>query len=113
MAKDEQNTAGTRRFFMMVGGSILVASSLVAISMNWYRTGSTINTDLSLPKYQQYREKIDDMPLSQNFASYGPLDKKTLDVFKKAYSDELQAIGGVDYFTNEPVSDSALGIDVR
>lgn len=103
---------GTRRFFWMVGGSILIASSLVVISMNWYRTGGTINTDLSLPRYQQYRKDIDRLPVSQTFPSYGELDKKVIRGFSEAYRKEVRAIGDEDYFSRKVVSDEALGIQI-
>lgn len=102
---------GEHRLIVLVVGSILVALMLVVIGMAMYHNSPAAQLDLSRPGYKSIQTKAEQYDDFKEFSANGPVDRQTLDEFKKLY--EKQALEGTDFdaFGSDALTDQTLHID--
>ena len=101
-------------FGLLVLGAIVIASSLVAISMGLYFRSGTAQLDMSRPSLQAVRNKAQQTERFEGFTADGPLDKKSLDEFEKLYDTKAKEVQrSTKEFFPEDMTDATLGIRVE
>jgi hypothetical protein len=99
------------RFLVMIGGSIVIALMLVAVSMKLYESSGAAQLDLSRPGYEHVTEKTTTSEVFKGFSAVGEIDKETIDEFKSMYDKRAAQATNVDSFAGDVMSDAALSID--
>ncbi len=101
-----------RRLMMFVAGAILVASSLVVVSMRIYYTSDAFRLDLSRPAYESRRSEInqDSKEKNNTFDAQGPVDQKVLDEFLTMYDGESKDASRQNAFSSNVLGDKELNI---
>jgi hypothetical protein len=98
---------------IFVGVSIILAVSLVAISMAMYNSSGAAQLDLSRPGYVNVRSQANnDSGSLKAFPSSGTIDKSVIDNFKAIYDKEVLKVKSANAFGGDPLSPSSLGMDV-
>lgn len=102
---------GEHRLIVLVAGSILIAVMLVVIGLAMYHNSPAAQIDLSRPGYKSIQTKAEQYEDFKEFSASGPVDRATLDEFKKLY--EKQALESTDFdaFGSDALSDQTLHID--
>ncbi len=98
------------RFKLVVGliGAILIALLLTFISVQMYTNSGTASLDLSRPGYEQAREQVRSDEQSKNFSPAGPVNKESLEEFKKLYQQELVKLNNSSSFNDQSLDDAQL-----
>ncbi|HUC96304.1 MAG TPA: hypothetical protein VMR16_01425 [Candidatus Saccharimonadales bacterium] len=109
--KNEFSASSKRRFLLFVFASILVASILVAISMEMYNSSGAAQLDLSRPGYVSVRSQaVTNDDGFQKYSATGPINQTTISDFKSIYKQQSQKTKAVDAFSGDPLNPDALGI---
>lgn len=98
------------KFMALVGLTILVSLMLVWASLWLYNTSGAAQLDLSRPGYQSVRSQANQKNDFESFAASGPIDKETLDAFRKMYDEQVQKTAEINGFGGDVMSDTALGV---
>lgn len=99
------------RFMALVGGSIVIALLLTAVSLKLYATSGAAQLDLSRPGYEQAVDKKAKSTVFEGYPSSGPINKQTLKEFQDLYSKRADQATKVDSFGGDVMNDAALSID--
>lgn len=99
------------RFIVLITASIIIALTLVSISMSLYSSSGTAQLDLSRPGYKTVRDQVQPDDDFSAFSASGSINATELDKFKKIYDAKLKDATSVEVFTSDVLSDQALGID--
>jgi len=99
------------RFFLLVGGAIIISIILVIIALAMYNSSGAAQLDLSRHAFQKVqseagRSAADD----QTYPSSGQLDAKAFNDFKKFYDAHVDTIKQTKAFDPSAMTDEALGI---
>lgn len=112
---DELSAIDTRtsrqRFVVFIVASIIVAMTLVVVSMGLYASSGAAQLDLSRPGYQSVQDKLGRSDTFESFSATGPVNNQTIDQFLNLYDRQVKPVEGTNPFSSEPLSDHALGID--
>lgn len=103
----------THKFFILVAATIAVSVVLVGVAMAIYSNSGAAQLDLSRPGYQAITKEADRNEMINAFPSTGSLDPATLDKFRKLYTTQAQQVLGYDGFGGDPMSDTALGLELN
>lgn len=101
------------RFLLLVGLTIVVSLFLVGVALDLYGSSGAAQLDLSRPGYQSVRAQVDRGDDFDGFSATGPIDKASLDQFRKLYETQADQAKAVDSFGGDVMSDQALSIDDR
>lgn len=99
------------KFMLLVGITILIALFLVSVALAMYASSGAAQLDLSRPGYTSVRDKAVRSDSFDSFSANGPIDKSTLDQFRKLYDKQAQKATSVDSFGGTVMTDQALSID--
>ena len=99
------------RFLLMIGGSIVIALMLVAVSMKLYASSGAAQLDLSRPGYEHVSEKVSQTEVFKGFPSMGQIDKDVLNEFREMYKKRAAQATDTNSFGGDVMSDAALSID--
>lgn len=96
-------------FLFFIVGSLVVAASLVAVSLTIYVSSGANLLDLSRPGYshgtsQAQAEKF------QGFSEDGGVSQQVLNEFSDLYQRQIKPVTGDHAFSVDALSDAALGI---
>lgn len=106
-------TVRAHQFIAMIIIAIVIALFLVYVALSLYQNSGAIQLDLSRPGYDSARqEAVKDNEVFKGFASDGPINKDTLNEFDNLYKQKAaEALIGIDAFSGDALSDSALSLD--
>ena len=111
VVKNEFSASSKRRFLLFVIASILIASILVAISMEMYNSSGAAQLDLSRPGYVSVRSQaVTNDDGFQKYSATGPINQTTISDFKSIYKQQSQKTKAVDAFGGDSLNPDALGI---
>lgn len=100
------------RFIVLITASIVIALTLVSVSMSLYSSSGTAQLDLSRPGYKSVRGQVQpDTDDYSAFSASGPINSTELNKFQKMYDAKLKDATSVEVFTSNVLSDEALSID--
>lgn len=99
------------RFLLMIGLAIVVALSLVGVSMALYYNSGTAQLDLSRPGYQSVRDQASMSDDFTGFSDSGPVNLETLQEFRELYEQRAAEATNYDSFGGDVMSNEGLGID--
>lgn len=113
LVRTKKDFYGYHRFFALILGSIIIATFLVAISMELYYRSGASQLDLSRPGYSDVRSKV--VAKDESFIDIpmnGVITAKVIDEFQKLY--ELQAVKAqsIDAFGSDPLNPNALWLGI-
>jgi len=100
-----------QRIVLFVASSIVIACLLVVVSMALYASSGAAQLDLSRPGYKSVQNEVDQNDNFESFPANGSVDSKTVDQFLKLYDKQTQPVNNANVFTDDALSDQALGID--
>lgn len=104
---------GDHRFLALIIGSIVIAISLVVVSiMLYYRSGAA-QLDLSRPGYNDVRSKV--VAKDESFIDIpitGIIDKNTINDFQKLYDLQSEKAQLIDAFGSDPLNPNALWLSI-
>jgi hypothetical protein len=97
----------------MIISAILIALFLVYVALSLYQNSGAIQLDLSRPGYDSARkEAVKDTQVFKGFNTDGPINKDALKEFDGLYKQKAaEALIGIDAFSGDALSDSALSLD--
>lgn len=98
------------RFVILIGGSVVIALLLVAVSLQLYSSSGTAQLDLSRPGYKSVRDQIRPEDAFDGFSASGPIDDAALKNFKELY-DKRAKDASADAFGSDVLGEQTLGID--
>jgi hypothetical protein len=97
------------KFFLLVGITIIVAISLVTVSLMIYNMSGAAQLDLSRPGYKAVASQAQtDQSAFANYAATGPVNSKTIEEFQKLYDAQAKAVTSVDAFGGDPLNANTL-----
>ena len=99
------------KFLLLVGATILTSMILVGVAMGMYASSGAAQLDLSLPNYQNVREKANRDERLTAFPATGKMTQDSLAQFRELYEPQSKRIVDFESFGGDPLSDQALGID--
>ncbi|HEU4715483.1 MAG TPA: hypothetical protein VFS14_01500 [Candidatus Saccharimonadales bacterium] len=99
------------RFVVLIGLTIVVSLFLVSVALALYASSGAAQLDLSRPGYTSVRDKVERSDSFSGFSATGPVDKETLEKFRKLYDEQAEKATNFDSFGGNVMSDKALSID--
>jgi hypothetical protein len=99
------------RFLVLIGGVVLISLFLVSVALALYASSGAAQLDLSRPGYKSVRQQAVRSDSFNGFPSSGPINKDTLDQFRKLYDEQSTKATNVDSFGGNAMSDQSLSID--
>ena len=102
---------GRRNLMIMLGGSLVIASGLLMVSMHLYRESGAEQLDLSRPGYIREDVAERDGEGSREFPATGAIDDEVMREFREMFEMRQGAIMSMDAFRAEVLSDGALGLE--
>lgn len=102
---------GRHQYVLFIGGTVIVAVLLVAVSLTLYVSSGTAQLDLSRPGYEKIRTQVRSDESFKGFSSSGALDESALKQFEGLYDERLKEADSVDAFGNDVLSPKSLQID--
>jgi hypothetical protein len=99
------------RFFILVGGAILVSMFLVVIALAMYNSSGAAQLDLSRRAFQKVQSEASrDTADDQTYPSVGALDNTAFNSFKKLYDAHANNVKQTKAFDPSAMTDEALGL---
>lgn len=99
------------RFFILVGGAIIISMFLVMIALGLYNSSGAAQLDLSRRAFQKVQSEAGrTVADDQTYPSSGKLDVKAFTDFKKLYDAHADTISQTKAFDPAAMTDEALGI---
>lgn len=92
--------------------AITIAIILTVISMWLYIKSGTSSLDLSRPGYTAVRDQVIAQP-AESFDETGPLDKKTVDEFKKLFDAQRKTLNSLGDFDDASLTDESLQLQAQ
>ena len=105
---------GQHRFLLLIALSVIIALTLVSISMALYASSGAAQLDLSRPGYQAVTSQA--VTGGGDFESYpasGKLDNKSINDFKTLYDKQATKAKAVDAFSGDPLNPETLEISAE
>ena len=107
---------GPVRFFrrpiiLFMSGSILIAFTLVLVSMALYNSSGAAQLDLSRPGYKSVQGQVERTDTFESFPATGQVTNSVLDQFQKLFDRQVKPVVNEDAFNSAALDDQALGID--
>jgi hypothetical protein len=99
------------RFIALVAITIFIALFLVSVALALYASSGTAQLDLTRPGYQSVREQAGRSTDFDAFSATGPLDKESIEQFRKLYDQQAEKATNVDSFSGVVMDESSLSID--
>lgn len=99
------------QIFILLIGSILIATTLTGVSLWLYAASGTQQLDLSRPGYKSVQDKVKREPISDSYPATGPMSLSEIEKFKKLYSAEVDRANKNDAFSGDPLNPEGLGIN--
>jgi len=99
------------RFILLIVLTIVISLFLVGVALAMYASSGTAQLDLSRPGYTSVRNQAVRSDTFSGFSEDGPIDKESLDQFRKLYDQQANQVTSVDSFGGSVMSDQALSID--
>ena len=109
---ETSNFLNKNRFLIMIGGSVVVAVVLVAVSLALYSSSGAAQLDMSRPGYKDVRSQVNSSDNFQNYSSTGTLNQAAVTEFKDDFDSQATKTKSVDSFGGDPLSPAALGIEL-
>lgn len=97
-------------FGALVVFAILIASSLVFVSMALYYSSGASQLDLSSPSYVDIRDQIDKSDDFEQYSSTGKMDLTAISGFKSLFNQKVEKIKTVNAFGSDPLDPTSLGM---
>lgn len=97
-------------FGTMVFFSIIIALTLVMVSMSLYYSSGSSQLDLSSPGYIDVRDQIEDEKKYGEFSNVGTLDKTSFEQYKSLFEERFSRTKLVDVYGGDPLSPESVGI---
>jgi hypothetical protein len=98
------------QFATMITSAVLLTAILTTVSIWIYVSSGAINIDLSRPGYEKIREETSAEATETQFLPSGPIDKAVVDDFNSRLESLQARLSSMNNFSNDVVSDEALGI---
>lgn len=99
------------RFFILVGGAILISIVLVIIALAMYNGSGAAQLDLSRRAFEKVQSEASrNTPDDQTYPSSGQLDAAAFNSFKKMYDAHTDTVKQTKAFDPSAMTDEALGI---
>jgi hypothetical protein len=99
------------RFMALVTMTILIALFLVSVALALYASSGAAQLDLTRPDYTSVREQAGRSTTFDSFPANGPLNKETIDQFRKLYDQQAEKATNVDSFSGNAMNEQTLSID--
>jgi hypothetical protein len=99
------------RFMVLIGLTIVIALFLVSVALALYASSGAAQLDLSRPGYESVRERAAKSDTFENFPATGPIDKETLDQFRRLYDAQAKKATNIDSFGGDVMNDQTLLLD--
>jgi hypothetical protein len=100
---------GQHRFLLMISMSIIIALTLVGISMTLYVTSGAAQLDLSRPGYRAVSDQVVSGDTSfENYSATGDINQDTLNEFRALYEKQADKAKAVDAFNGDPLNPDVL-----
>lgn len=96
------------RFLLLLIGTIIISLILTVVSIIMYNVSGTAQLDLSRPGYQSVSDKIETDNDIDEYNAFGPVNKTTVDEFKKIYDKQAKKAKAVDAFNGDPLNPEVL-----
>ncbi len=100
-----------RELVIFIVASVLIAFSLVVISMALYTSSGASLLDLSRPGYKSVQSEVVNPDSFEAFSASGAVTKSTLDQFQQIYDKQVKSVSNSIGYNDIPLSDQALGIE--
>lgn len=108
-AEDEFDSFWSRhRFFLLVGGTILISFILVVISLVIYNVSGAQQLDLSRPEYQSISDQVEREARTDGYSPIGAVNNESIDEFIKMYEEQAKKAKSVDAFNGDPLNPETL-----
>ncbi len=107
--QEPQTFIGRHRFLLLITAAIVIAITLVSISLAIYQSSGAAQLDLSRPGYIAVSSQA--ATPTQDFTDYsdtGPINKDSVTQFKQLYDAQAQTIPAVDAFGGDPLNPNTL-----
>lgn len=99
------------RFLLMIGIAVVIALTLVGVSLGLYASSGAAQLDLSRPGYQSVRDQARKTDDFSGFEDTGPINMDTLEEFRQLYEQRAEEATNFDTFGGNVMSDKELSID--
>jgi hypothetical protein len=96
------------RFLLLIIGTLIISTALVAVSIVIYNVSGSAQLDLSRPGYRSVSDKVDRTDPVSDYSSFGPVDKETINGFTKIYAEQAKKAKAVDAFNGDPLNPDVL-----
>jgi hypothetical protein len=99
------------RFMVLIGLTIVISLFLVGVALALYASSGAAQLDLTRPGYTSVRDKVEQSDSFEGFSASGPVDKDTLEEFRKLYDEQAERATNFNSFGGDVMSDKTLSID--
>lgn len=96
------------RFLLLIIGTLIISTVLVAVSIVIYNVSGSAQLDLSRPGYRSVSDKVDRTDPVSDYGSFGPVNKETINAFTKTYDEQAKKAKAVDAFNGDPLNPEVL-----
>lgn len=108
VAEDELTFWARHRFLLLIVLTIIMALFLTTISLVMYNVSGTAQLDLSRPGYKSVTDQVENSKDLAEYAPFGPVNKTTVDEFKKMYDEQATKAKAIDAFNGDPLNPEVL-----
>ena len=96
------------RFLLLIIGTIIIAITLVIVSLVIYNVSGSAQLDLSRPGYTSVSNKVDRSTETTDYSSFGAVKKTTVKEFTTLYDERAKKAKAVDAFNGDPLNPEIL-----
>lgn len=97
------------RFLLLIALTIVVALSLVTISLVMYNLSGAAQLDLSRPGFQSVASEADkDSTSFKDYSANGAVNRQTIQEFQDLYNAQASTVTTVDAFGGDPLNPDTL-----
>ena len=96
------------RFLLLIIGTIVIAITLVIVSLVIYSVSGSAQLDLSRPGYKSVSDKVDRSTATTDYSSFGAVNKTTVKEFTTLYDEQAKKAKAVDAFNGDPLNPEIL-----
>ena len=99
------------RFFILVGGAIVISIILVMIALAIYEASGAAQLDASRQIFQKIQSEVGRSKTdAQAYPSSGQLDSAAFDDFNKLFDQHMNNVNKTKAFNPDTMTDEALGL---
>lgn len=99
------------RYMLLIISTISIAIVLVITSLAIYNLSGASQLDLSRPGYRAVGQEVDKTEFVEDYSTFGPINKTTVDEFTKLYDAQAAKAKAVDAFNGDPLNPEVLEAD--